>query len=314
MKFNYLKIILIIYLLIAHEVSAGDTCLFIESKELEQVNTLIKGFSESFPNAAISVLDLKGERDTEKVQKLISKTEPSVIVCLGSLAANTAISVEKKIPIIFSMVINYSRYSELQRENVTGVSMEIPSETLLTHFRMLLPQIRSIGVPFHPSVSSEIVADAVNASKKVGVELVPLKVENPDEIKRELVENEKKYSALWMLADTRLYNSRSNAIYDLLSFSKEKKKPLLAFSEAFLKPGAFFSISIDYRALGSQIAMISKRLIQDKTPPSEIPVGPPIGTFTAINKNAASELLGSKLDESMFDEVDKIYPEEESRN
>ncbi|OQX25288.1 MAG: hypothetical protein BWK80_16390 [Desulfobacteraceae bacterium IS3] len=314
MKFNYLKIILIIYLLIACEAFAKETCLFIESKELEQINTLIKGFSESFPNAEISVLDLKGERDTEKVKEFIGKTAPSVIVCFGSLSANTAIPLEKKIPIIFSMVINYSRYPELQQENVTGVSMEIPAETLFTQFRMLLPEIRSVGVPFHPSVSSEILTEAMNASKKVGIELVAVKVENPDEIKSRLAENEKKYSGLWMLADTRLYNSKTDAIYDLFSFSKEKKKPVLAFSEAFLKPGAFFSISIDYRSLGSQIAMISKRLVQDKTPASKIPVGPPIGTFTAINKNVASDLLGDKLDESIFDEVDKIYPEEGSKN
>jgi putative tryptophan/tyrosine transport system substrate-binding protein len=313
MKFSYVKIVLIIYLSVASETFAKDTCFFIESKELEQMNTVIKGFSQSFPGAEISVLDLKGERDTEKVKDDIRKNGPSVIIALGSLAANTAISAEKKIPIIFSMVINHNRYQELRQDNVTGVSMEIPAETLLTYFRMLLPQMISVGVPFHPSVSSEIVGEALGVSKKVGIELVPVEVVNPDEIKDRLGDKEKKYSGLWMLADTKLYNSKTNAIYDLFSFSKEKKKPVLAFSEAFLKAGAFFSVSIDYSSLGSQLAMISKRLIKDKTKASEIPVGQPIGTFTAVNRNVAAILPAGMIDESVFDEADKVYSEEESK-
>ena len=82
---------------------------------------------------------------------------------------------------------------------------------------------------------------------------------------------------------------------------------MLAFSEAFLKPGAFFSISIDYHGLGSQVALLTRQLLEDGKKPAQIAVAPPIGTYSVINKDTAEWLLGDELDEEIYDEVDKIY-------
>ena len=122
--------------------------------------------------------------------------------------------------------------------------------------------------------------------------------------------NENRFSGLWMLADTKLYNRESDAFETLISFSASRKIPILAFSEAFLNKGAYFSVSIDYRSLGSQIALISRRLIQDAATPSEIPVSPPLGTFTVINKTVAKLFAGDKFDENMLDLADKVFPSE----
>ena len=56
--------------------------------------------------------------------------------------------------------------------------------------------------------------------------------------------------------------------------------------------------------------MISKRLIKDRTRASEITVGPPIGTFTAVNRTLVATLPAGMIDESVFDEVDKVYSED----
>jgi len=310
---NWLRIILtiLIFLSSGAEVYAKEMYAFIKSKDLTQINNIIAGFNESFPDASTSVLDLQGEGDVNKITRFINKEKPSVIISMGSLAASTAVKAEKKIPIIFSMVINYNNYPELKQNNVTGVSMEIPPESLFTQFRMLIPEVKSVGVPFHPSVSSGMVNEALNVCGKVGVQLIKIEVDDPDYIRYRLAAYAKQYQGLWMLADTKLYNRNTGALSELLSFAKSEKKPVLAFSEAFLRAGAFFSISIDYRALGSQLAMVSRRVVQDKVEPLSIPVSPPIGTYTVINKNVATALLGSDLDESIYDEVDKVYSEKE---
>ncbi len=312
MRIRYLTLVfMVVYLSAGAEGIAKETYAFIKSKELKQMNQVILGFTGSFPNAAVVVLDLKGRRDTDKIKNFVKAERPSVIICLGALAARATIQVEKKIPIIFSMVINYKRYPDLNQKNVTGISMEIPPASLFTQFRMLMPRVRSIGVPFHPAVSAEIVRDASEASHKMGIRLVPIRVTDPARVDGELSRHAGEYSGLWMLADTKLYSAKTRALSDLIRFSKRMRKPLLAFSEAFLKPGAFFSISIDYRSLGSQIALISRRLVQDGTPPSHLPAAPPVGTYTVINRNIAELLLGRDFDESIYEEVDKIYPEDE---
>lgn len=312
MKANCLKIlsIALIFLSAGTEAAAGNRFAFIKSKELEQIGSVITGFTESFPEAETSALNLDGQKDIDKIRQFIKSKNPSLIVCLGALSATAVIQAENKIPIIFAMVINYKQYPELKHPDVTGISMEIPQESLFTQFRLLMPQVRSIGIPFHPAVSSEIVNDALTASNKMGIQIIPISVADPDKISDKLSENKDKYAGLWMLADTKLYNQATNALNDLFLFSTTKKKPVLAFSEAFLKAGAFFSVSIDYRSMGSQIALISKRIVQDNMRPSDIPIAPPIGTFTVINKHVAKSLLGDSFNENIYDNVDKVYSEE----
>ncbi len=300
-----------ITLSVCSEVTAAEKYAFIKSKDLKQINDVITGFSESFPQAQISVLNLDGAKDVRKVRKFINTEKPSVLLCLGTLAAEAAVEAEKGIPIVFLMVINYKRYGFYHQKNVTGISMEIPSMSLFTQFRMILPQINSIAVPYHPEISSEIVDEAMKVSRKMKIHLEPLRITNPKRIKKYLKSKKNKIKGIWMLADTKLYNRKTKAIYDLMSFSKDAKKPVMAFSEAFLRIGAFFSISISYKSLGSQTALISRQIVQDKANPSDIPVAPPIGTYTVLNTKAAEQMFGDDLDETVFDEVDKLYPETE---
>ncbi|MCP4129734.1 MAG: hypothetical protein GY754_01840 [bacterium] len=319
MKIRNLLILLIfsIYLTTTTDAFAKEVYAFIKSKNLKQINQIINGYKGSFPGAKMVFLDLKGRKNPGKVKAFIRRTKPSVIICLGSLATKTTMRVEKKIPIIFTMVINYKRHKIHNVSNVTGVSMEIPALMLFTQFKMLMPSISSIGAPYHPQVSSEIIKDAKGASKLMNIKLVTIKVTDPDDIEDKLEERAKKFQGLWMLADTKLYNRKTEALDDLIEFAEDNKKPLLAFSEAFLKSGAFFSISIDYKSLGSQIAALSRRIVQDKVSPRRIPVALPIGTFTVINREVAKEILeetmsGEELDEALeglYENVDKIYPE-----
>jgi len=291
---------------------AKEKYAFIKSKDLKQINMVIKGFQKSYNNAEIRTLDLKGNKDYKLIENFIAFNKPDLIICLGSLAAVTTVSIQKKIPIIFCLVINYQKYDILKQQNVIGVSMEIPPASLFTQFKFIMPSINSVGVAFNPKVSSEIINEAFAALKKLNINLISMKVLEPDNIDIALKRNIDKYSALWMMADTKLYNRHTKALSKLISFSKKYKKPLMAFSEAFLKSGALFTISIDYSSIGSQIALMSKRLIYDNISPQQISIEPPIGTYTVINRPVAELILGDKLDEAIYDLVDKVYPNDEA--
>lgn len=309
---NYLIILCIVMgvLSVAGQAGATETYAIIKSKSLRQIDEVITGFQNSFPEANPAILDLEGNADSRKVKQFIELHQPDVIICLGLLAAKTTIRVEQERPIIFSMVINYKRYPELRQENVTGISMEIPPMSLFTQFRLISPQIHSIGVPYHPEVSSEIVEEAQAHASQMGIQLIKIAINDPNTLTAKLKKQQKRIDGLWMLADTKLYNRNTTAIQDLIRFSQQTQKPILAFSEAFLKPGAFFSISIDYHSLGSQLALVAKRIGEDHVQPAQISIAPPIGTYTVINRNVAQQLYENQLDESIFDDVDKIFPED----
>lgn len=290
---------------------AEEVYAFIKSADVKQFEDVISGFQESFPGVTVKILDLERQQDPQAVGNFITANKPSAIICLGAGAAITAASAEKKRPIIFSMVLNHQRYKQLKQSNVTGIAMEVMPATLFTQFRLLYPNLNSIGVPFNPEVSMEIVQDAINASELLDLKILPIEIKEPADMAGKLEEYNPKINALWMIADFKLYNKKTEALENLIKFSLDNKKPLLAFSEPFIKAGSFFSVSTDNRSLGSQIALICKQVVHDKTVPSSIPVSPPIGTFTVINKNVAKEIMGDKFDESILYQVDKVFPAEE---
>lgn len=119
------------------------------------------------------------------------------------------------------MVINHKGYPALSGKNVTGISMEIPPASLFVQFRMLAGQVRSLGVPFHPDVSGRIVEEASVSAENMGMRLIKIPVSRPDRISTELSKYENRYDGLWMLGDTRIYNTRTRAFFDLVEFSKK---------------------------------------------------------------------------------------------
>ena len=275
-----------------------ETYAFVKSENLQQFNSVITGFTTRLPATKLAIFDMQGKSNEKKVKQFIQAEKPSIIIALGSLAANAVTKIEKQIPIVFAMVINYQKYSFLKQDNVTGISMEVPSQKLFNQFKMLIPSIKSIGVPFHPLASAEIVNDALLVASKMDIKLVDIEVTDPNNITAKLHEKINSYDSLWMLADTKLYNNKTNAIHDLMSFSNKYNKPLLAFSESFLQAGAFFSITIDYQSLGIQTAFVVNKIVEDKLSPTQIKIAPPIGIYRILNEENAKllekEFSGSK--------------------
>ncbi len=285
-------VVFLLYLSIYTNVQSAvnETYVFVKSENLQQFSSVITGFTARLPAVNLAIFDMQGKSNEKKVRQFIQAKKPSIIIALGSLAASTVTKIEKQIPIVFAMVINYQKYSFLKQENVTGISMEVPSQKLFNQFKMLMPSIKSIGVPFHPLASAEIVNDALLVASKMDINLVDIEVTNPNEITAKLREKIDSYDSLWMLADTKLYNNKTNAINDLMSFSNRYDKPLLVFSESFLQAGAFFSITIDYQSLGIQTAFVANKIVEDKLSPTQIKIAPPIGIYRVVNEENAKLL------------------------
>lgn len=299
------------------ESHAADLYGIIKSYDIQQTKSIVEGFKSSFPEAEVAelVLGKSLKSNQEAVQKFIQAKKPSVLICLGLMAAVSSAKVEKRIPILFTMVINYMRYSkkypEIAQKNVTGIAMEIPLSSQITQFRMLYPGLKSLGVPYNPEASSEIVKSAIKSSKSLNIRIVPIPVLEAKDIEAELKKNRKSFNGLWMIGDVKLYNKKTNALQKLVDFSNNSDVPLLAFSENFVKAGAFFSVSINYKSLGSQVALMGRSLVIDRVRPEKLKVAPPIGTFTVLNRITAEKIMGGKFDESMLDQVDRVHPSDE---
>lgn len=286
--------------------------VFVTDSDIRQFEQVVQGFAESYPQASIERINLDGKPDKAAVRAFVARHKPAMIIALGSIAATTAASLDGKTPVIFGMVLNHRRYAQLKKAHVAGVSMEIPAQAWLTQFRLLYPDLKAIAVPYNPDASAEIVRDATAAAQnlKIGVWGVPLA--DPNTVGSRLeAEKPENFNALWMVADFKLYYNESTAFGQLLEFSLLTRKPLMGASEAFVKAGALFSVSINYQTLGSQLALVSRQILEDKLTPAAIGIQAPIGTFTVVNKKTGREIFGDNFNEDLFGNADKVYPEEE---
>lgn len=286
--------------------------VFVTDSNISQFEQVVQGFTESYPEAEIHRINLAGKPDRIAVKKFIAKHKPALIIALGSIAATTAASLESKTPVIFGMVLNHRRYAQLQKAHIAGVSMEIPAQAWLTQFRLLYPNLKAIAVPFNPDASAEIIKDATVAAGKLKIDILGLPLTDPETVQKELdAQKSDSFNALWMVADFKLYYGASPAFGQLLEFSHTAHKPLMGASEAFVKAGALFSVSINYQTLGSQLALVSRQILEDKLAPAKIGIQAPIGTFTVVNKITSREIFGNELTEDLLKNADKVYPEEE---
>jgi putative ABC transport system substrate-binding protein len=302
-------IIVLVFLTCAKNlIFAQNTYAFIKSKKLSQIDLIINGFKESMEEGKIISLDLNSKIDPDKLNQFINKNKPNVLITCGSVATKTAILSKTKLPIVFTMVINYKKYDFYKNQNVTGISMEIPPIILFSQLKLLLPDINTIGVPYHPQVSNEIVTEAVNSANEINVKIVKIPINDVSIFKQILIKRKNSFQSLWMLADIKLYNRSNNSFKDIIKFSTSNKKPLMVFSENFLKIGAFFSISINYHSIGSQLNSIVQRILVDKEVPVKMGIAIPIGTYSVINKTVAEDVLKIKIDPMMYSNIDKVYP------
>lgn len=284
---------------------------FITDSDIRQFEEVIEGFRQSHGATDLRRLNLQGKIDAPAVKKFLGENKPALIVALGSIAATTVASLDIDTPVIFGMVLNHRRYTQLKKRNITGISMEIPARSWLTQFRLFFPELRGIAVPYNPDASAEIIQDAVVAAEAMKIRVFGISVSEPGAIGAQLSTHKAgDFNGLWMVADFKLYHQDSPAFVHLLEYSHDSKKPLLGASEAFVKAGAFFSVSINYQSLGSQLALVSRQILDDKVLPAAIAVAPPIGTYTVVNKKAGREILGARFSDDLLMHADKVYPEE----
>ena len=107
-----------------------------------------------------------------------------------------------------------------------------------------------------------------------------------------------KIDVLWMLPDPSVIND-NNFLY-LAEKTIEDKLPFIVYSENFVKAGGLFSISPNYSTVGSQLAIMVQKVLEDSLSPKDIPISPIIGTYLTVNRTVLRK-VGLKINEALID-------------
>lgn len=212
-----------------------------------------------------------------------SRSKPRLFVAIG---ADALIAVKDKgVPVIFSMVMN-PRAMGLEGKQATGVEVFVSVESQMEQLRAVLPKAVRIGVVYSPHSTGHIVETAKEAAKRKGVTIVARAVNSADEA-IVAMNGLKDVDVFWMMPDTTVITQET--VKHLLLLSFERKVPVYALSEKYVKNGALLALGINPTLLGRQVGELANRVLDGQSV-STIPFEPIRGGDLYINVSVANRL------------------------
>jgi putative ABC transport system substrate-binding protein len=258
--------------------------LVLKSGSLAPYNATVAGFRSAHRGDVVEAsLD---EGDAAAMIARVNAAHAEVVVAVGLKAAMFTREHFPRMPLVFCVVQNWERYG-LTGSWVTGVSTDVPAGVELSALHAAAPDVRRIGMLYGATTGAELEREARSAAAASHLTLVSRPIaslsELPDEA-RNLVAH---VDALWMPADPML--ATTEVFRFLLDLSLTQRKPLLVFSEALVRAGAFLAVTPDYDWVGARVAEAVQR-IQTGDRAGDVPVTPLRHTRVVVNPSTARAL------------------------
>jgi len=256
------------------------------SKNLVNYNDAITGFKVHC-QAKFSEYNMEeNTRRGEQIAEQIQKSKPDLVLAIGIHAALTASRLIRDIPVVFSMVLNPQKY-DLARDNITGVSLEIPVKTQLYTLKSIVPKVSKVGVIYNPKKSKQLIEEAREVAKELDLNLIMAKVDQPRDTPRAFRAFSAGIDAYWLIPDPTVVTREAFQL--ILNYTYKNNVPFMAFSKSFVDAGALISLAPNYPNIGKQACEIAQTIIQGKKP-SDIPVQSPKGLELTFNLNTSKKL------------------------
>ncbi len=251
---EFLIIIVIVNLFCAPTDAAGDI-LMLQSVAIKPYNDALQGLR--------SVCKAKGDKivtadlSEAEIAGMVWKRHPELILAIGEDALAKVRRI-RDVPVVYMMVL-HPRLLVQERDNVTGVSIQIAPEKQFAQMRQILPHFKRIGLLFDPAKSGAFVEKANDAASLMGIELLSKSVHSSREAVAAIDGFKGKVDAIWLFPDTTVVNP---ATIDLLFLcTLTNGIPVLTFSEKYAEKGALMSMEVDAREVGRQAGEMANKLL-----------------------------------------------------
>lgn len=306
--FSFISAILLLLLPVV--LFADYNIAVIKDGELTQFNDVSQGFISTIlqkPNYSVKEFNIGGSIEKgQEVANQINESDYHLVFTVGERSAYVAAMFTEEIPIIFSMSLNYQdpRFNLINNPRVTGISLQVPIENIFFFLQMLVPTAQRVGI-IHSERSQEIVKGIKEKESNLGVTIFDSEVNNFRAARRAYTRLKRNnIQVYYMVTDPVIYDTTENAMF----FIDECKKdgiPFIAYSDAFVRAGAFMTVSPSYPTIGSQAASIAESILDYKMSPADLGIASPIGTFSVVNDITRGE-LNLEIDPSIYNFIDEV--------
>jgi len=287
--------------ILVHTSVCHAAILIVKSENLPQYQAPIAAFRQAVARETVEI-DIGGSRETGSrlLREIASERKPEAVFALGAKAAYLSKELLPDTPMVFAMVLGWSRY-DLIEGSVTGVAVEIPEEALFTRFKLMLPRLRTLGVIYSRETDPRIITNARKAATALNLNLREEVIDHSGDAAGAYRRMRSEIQALWMVPDPMVV-TRDTFAY-LAHRTRSDHIAFLAFSENFVRAGALLSIAPSYETMGSQAAVLLERLLA--SPGDAPPVQAPLGSTLVVNGETA-KTLGINLNSTVINMADHI--------
>lgn len=268
---------------------------FAEHPALDAVR---KGFEDELKelgvNANIDYKNSQGDTGTAGMiaQKFVADKK-DLIFAIATPSAQAAKQATDSIPILFSAITDpvsaqLVKSFENVGGNLTGTSDAAPVEKQLSLFKELNPDTKKIAIIYNTSeANSEVqIAKAKTVGESLGIEIVPVGVNNINDIPQAVNSVVRKVDGFYTITD----NIVASAINLISKAAIKNKKITIGAEEAHVQGGILMTDGLSYYEIGRQTGAMAKKILIDKVAIQDIPVEVSKNTEKVVNRKTLKSL------------------------
>jgi putative ABC transport system substrate-binding protein len=242
-----------------HGEAAVCEIVVVQSSEIRPFQDALDGFEETSGCSVKEVISV--HPGIPDLSSRVRRLRPDAILALG-LDSVLRLQQIREIPVFFTMAANLPE-NVRSAGNVSGVSMIVEPERQIEALKLVLPNIRRVGVIFNVANSGIFVDRFIQAGRKNHVEIIAARAKSPQDVLHLLSELKGRAEAIIMLPDLTLITQET--VNAMLLFSFNHSIPLVSFSEKFAGMGALAAIAIIPLDLGRQTGEMAREYFRDRT-------------------------------------------------
>ncbi len=229
---------------------------------------------------------------TQTIATKFVNDKKDLIFAIATPSAQSAKNATSDIPIVFTAVTDpvdakLVTSNKKPDGNVTGTSDFQGSDKALETIKLILPDVKKIGIVFNTSeVNSKLqVDDMIKEAKKSGIEVISSGVSNTNEISQAVSSISKQVDVIFTPTD----NLIASAMPLVTETALKNNIPVIGAEEAHVKSGALASNSINYKEIGKQAGKQAIKILNGEKI-SNIPVEFAKGSKVVMNKQTMEKL------------------------
>lgn len=268
---------------------------FAEHPALDAVR---QGFEDELKELGVNVnIDYKNSQGDTGTAGMIAQKfvadKKDLIFAIATPSAQAAKQATDSIPVLFSAVtdpVSAQLVDSFEKVggNLTGTSDAAPVDKQMKLFKELKPEIKKVAIIYNTSeANSEIqIAKAKEIGEELGIEIVPVGVNNINDIPQAVNSVVRKVDGFYTITD----NIVASAINLISKAAIKNKKITIAAEEAHVQGGILMTDGLSYYEIGRQTGVMAKKILVDKVSTEDIPVEVSKNTKKVVNRKTLKSL------------------------